>query len=490
MDYFNSNYDSDSDLESIKSFLIGDDEEAERASMSTIPFGIEELQSVPYYKRPLVQLLAVLGVGLPTFLLVSAAFKGGSQPTIAGQAPAEIDLEKAKLISALNEEREKTRSLELQNALFQQSIDVTVTKSKAETKPAPIAKPTPTQKIAKPPAPKPVARTNPQPVYQRPAAPIRTQVRTAPAVKPQLITKQTPKPDPMQQWLALANRGHYTTAHVTDKKQSTRLVSTKVPVIALQSNSDNHSLLNDSQVKTALGNTPLMSDRELIARINGENRPPKKIDFQKPKLAFAAKSTNIIDIGSTAQATLESAVVWSTGTRSQSNKKYLLRLKEEFKNIDGKVVLPEDTRLIATVREYDNSGLLAMEVAQILHQGQKIDVTPGSLLIEGKKGSPLKADLKQKGDSDFWANVGSVVAPGVERALDSASDTLIVQNGSVYRTNSGRDPLTSGAAGIADGVSQTLNRRLQNNQRESIVSYFQLDSGKTVYLKAYEDISF
>lgn len=197
MDYFNSNYDSDSDLESIKSFLIGDISEAERASMSTIPFGIEELQSVPYYKRPLVQLLAVLGVGLPTFLLVSAAFKGGSQPTIAGQAPVEIDLEKAKLISALNEEREKTRNLELQNALFQQSIDVTVTEPKAP--PASFAKPVTVAKIAAPPAPKPVARTNPQPVYQRSAAPIRPQVRTAPVVKPQPIAKQTPKPDPMQQ---------------------------------------------------------------------------------------------------------------------------------------------------------------------------------------------------------------------------------------------------------------------------------------------------
>ena len=185
-------------------------------------------------------------------------------------------------------------------------------------------------------------------------------------------------------------------------------------------------------------------------------------------------------------------MVWTNRGASQPNKKYLLRLDEEFKNIDGQAILPEDTRLIAQVKEFSNSGLLFMEVTQILYGGDKIAVPPGALLIEGKKGSPLKADLKQKGDSDFWANAGSVVTPGVERAFESVGDTLVIADGerSLLRTNnSRRDPLANGASGIADGLSQTLNRRLERNQSETILSYFQLDSGKTVYLKAYEDIS-
>ncbi|MGB5633856.1 MAG: hypothetical protein WBM86_13910, partial [Waterburya sp.] len=344
------------------------------------------------------------------------------------------------------------------------------------------------QKVATTPAPKPiVAQRNPQPVYQ-PSVP-RPQVRNVPVPRPQPVAKPLPKPDPMQQWLAIADQGHYTTAHITEKS-SARLVSKEIPLIRQPSNSDDYPLLNDSQVSDALDNTALLDDGELVARINGRSRASRRVVTQRPKTVSIARSTKIIDIGSSAKATLESAVVWSTGTRSQSNKKYLLRLKEDFANIDGEMILPEDTRLIAQVRDYSNSGLLAMEITQILHQGQKIDVPAGALVIEGKKGSPLKADLKQKGDSDFWANVGSVVAPGVERALDSAGDTLVVQNGSVFRTNDSRDPLASGVSGVADGVSSTLNRRIERNQRESILSYFQLDSGKTVYLKAYEDISF
>lgn len=444
MNYFDQ--DSDSSFEEMRTFLIGDEEEAEKASMSTIPFGLEELQEVPYYKRPLVQLFAVVGIGLPIILLVMAAFKGGSRPSIAEASPAaQLDQEKAKLVSALNEEREKIRQLELQNALYEQKMDVIVPEPKAKPKTTAKPKPAPVQTEAATPAPKPViAQRNPQPVYQSPAPkPRRTQVITTPAPKPQPIVKAEPKPDPMQQWLAIADQGHYTTAHVT-KKSSARLVSKEVPVIRQPSEKSDYPLLNDSQVSDALSHTALLDDGELVARINGKSRASRTVLTQRPKAASIARAnTNIIDIGSSAKATLESAVVWSTGTRSQSNKKYLLRLKEDFENI-----------------------------------------------IEGKKGSPLKADLKQKGDSDFWANVGSVVAPGVERALDSASDTLVVQNGSVFRTNDSRDPLASGISGVADGVSRNLNRRLERNQRETILSYFQLDSGKTVYLKAYEDISF
>ena len=485
--------DDDSNFEEIKSLLIEDDDEAEKSPTSAIPFNIEELQEVPYYKRPSVQLLTVIGIGLPIIWLIMAAFKGGSRPTIAQSIP-QIDREKANLVSALNEERERIRQLELQNALYEQKLEIVVpepkTKPKAAPKPQPKA--TPVRQVTTTPAPKPkpvVVQRKPQPVY-RPTAP-QPQIRTAPVAKPQpiAVAPPAPKPDPMQQWLAIADQGHYTTAHVT-QKPSAKLVSKEVPVIHRATNSENYPLLNDDRVRSALDETPLLSDGELVARINGQSRPSKRVVTSELTAIANTRKTNIIDIGSSAKATLESAVVWSTGTRSQSNKKYLLRLKEDFENIDGTVILPEDTRLIAQVKNYDNSGLLAMEVTQILHQGRKIDVTAGALLIEGKKGSPLKADLKQKGDSDFWANVGSVVAPGVERALDSASNTLIVQNGSVYRTNDRRDPLTSGISGVADGVSRTLNRRIQRNQRETILSYFQLDSGKTVYLKAYEDIVF
>ncbi len=491
--------DSDSNFEEIKSLLIEDDE-TEKSPTSAIPFNIEELQEVPYYKRPSVQLLTVIGIGLPIIWLIMAAFKGGERPTIAQSTP-HMDREKAKLISALNEERERIRQLELANALYSQKLDIVVPEPKATPKatPKPQPKATPVQKVTATTAPKPVVvPPSPQPIY-RPTAPYaeryplgRPQVRTAPVAKrpqPVAVAPPAPKPDPMQQWLAIADLGHYTTAYVT-QKSSARLVSKEVPVIHRATNSENYPLLNDAQVRSALDKTPLLSDGELVARINGKSRPSKTVVTSELPAIANTRKTNIIDIGSSAKATLESAVVWSTGTRSQSNKKYLLRLKEDFENIDGTVVLPQDTRLIAQVKNYDNSGLLAMEVTQILHQGRKIDVTAGALLIEGKKGSPIKADLKQKGDSDFWANVGSVVAPGVERALDSASDTLIVQNGSVYRSNSNRDPLTSGISGVADGVSRTINRRIQRNQRETILSYFQLDSGKTVYLKAYEDISF
>lgn len=470
-----------SSFEEMRDFLIGDEEAVEKASMSTtIPFDIEELQEVPYYKRPLVQLLSVVGVGLPIIWLIMAAFKGGSAPTMA-TSPVEADPEKAQLVAALNQERARIQELELQNALYEQNLEVILPKPKS--KPQPKPQPAPKKVATAAPKPAPV-QPKPQPVYRAPAP--RSQVKAAPAPKPQPVPP--PQIDPMQQWLAIADQGHYTTSHVSPKS-TPKLVSTAKSSWQQSQPSRDYPLLDDNQVVRALDNTPLLNNDELVARINGKTEPTR-ITPQPKIVSLSNAGNNIIDIGSSGEAILESAVVWSTASRNQSPKKYLLRLKEDFTNIPGKVVLPKDTRLIAQVRDYSNSGLLTMEITQILHQGRKIEIAPGALAIEGKKGSPLKADLKQKGDSDFWANVGSIVAPGIERAVDSAGDTIVVQNGSVYRSNSSRDPLASGAAGIADGVSRSLNRRIQRNQRESILDYFQLDAGKTVYLKAYEDISF
>ena len=497
----NDNFDSNSDssFEEMRDFLIGDEEPLDRAA--EIPFSLEELQPVPYYKRPLIQMATVLGVGLPLVWLVTLAFKGGEQP-VAKAASVKIDAEKTQLIAALDAEREKIRQLELEKAMYEQNIETIATKPK----PSPQPKPKPEAQTA--PAPtRRVAQTNPQPTVVRhrpqpaPRAAARRQAFTTPSEPSSLPQPQTqPKPDPMQQWLAIAEQGHYTTAYAASKPATPQLVSARDKVVREPlSHITKPPLLDDSVVKDALSNTDLLTKGELTARLDTNRLPKRRIVKKKDSdssrvtskvASLTSSNTTIIDIGSSAKATLESAVVWSAGSSNPAERKYLLRLKDDFENIEGKSVLPKGTRLIAVVKQYSNSGLLAMEVIQILHEGRKINVPAGALVIEGKKGSPLKADLKQKGDSDFWADVATTVTPGIERVIDSASDTLVVQNGSVFRTNSRRDPLASGASGIAEGINQTLNRRLRNNQRESIVSYFQLDSNQTVYLKAYEDIAF
>ena len=481
MDFFQK---SDCDLEYLETLLLGKESE-EESEPNAIPFELSELQEVPYYKRPLVQLLSVIGVGLPIIWLILAAFSGGNQPTVAKKSMSESEREKAKLILLLNQERQKNHQLALQNALAQQTKQVTHLKPIASTKPAPPPVPQPL-KIAQAAPQLQVARTAPPSVAPKPMI-AKASVRPAP--QPQAIPQ--PKQDPMAQWLALADRGHYITALVIDNKPVLTLAAHDIQVRA-QSNSNSPSLPEDRQIRARLERTPLLNESELLDRLSGSNRPKVTSTLEPPQPIASAKSAKIIDIGSSAKATLESAVVWTNRGASQPNKKYLLRLDEEFKNIDGQAILPEDTRLIAQVKEFSNSGLLFMEVTQILYGGDKIAVPPGALLIEGKKGSPLKADLKQKGDSDFWANAGSVVTPGVERAFESVGDTLVIADGerSLLRTNnSGIQPLANGASGIADGLSQTLNRRLERNQSETILSYFQLASGKTVYLKAYEDIS-
>lgn len=176
---------------------------------------------------------------------------------------------------------------------------------------------------------------------------------------------------------------------------------------------------------------------------------------------------------------------------------YLLRLQEGFKNDSGEEVLPEGTRLIARVTQTSDSGLFSMEVVYLLGANrQRIPVRPGAMLIVAEDGSPLKADLKQKGEPDFFAQIGAIVAPGVERAMSSVADSsesLILEEGdrSLIRTNGGNgDPLAAGVSGIANGATEVLSRQLESEPTQSVASYFQFDSDESVTVQVNEELIF
>ena len=208
------------------------------------------------------------------------------------------------------------------------------------------------------------------------------------------------------------------------------------------------------------------------------------------------RTSRTIGIGTSIKATLESSVVWTSNNTEPNGKKYLLQLQEGLKSVTGEEILPENTRAIAVVKESSNSGLVFMEVTHLIEGTRKIAIPSGVVQIEGKNGSPLKAKLKRKGDSDFLTDLVTIAAPGVSEAMGSladSADTLVFEEGdrSLLRTRNGNsNPLASGISGLADGAENVLNRRLQRNiNNESILSYFQLDSGKTVHLVVYEDFS-
>lgn len=221
MTKFNPN--SDHDFEQMKSFLIGDDEYP--SSNSNIPFDLEELKDIPYYKKPFVQLFVVFGTGISVIYLTLLAFKTDS-PSIAQATPVQLDQEKQNLLLALQKEQEKTHELELQNALLnQQDLVVTIpNNSKSKPKPKPKPKSTPVVKTTATLPSQTVSISSKPKLTYKPTPPRRSHLQPVAKVQPQPVVNTAPQVDPMTQWLAIANQGHYTTSHVT-QKPSTSLVS-------------------------------------------------------------------------------------------------------------------------------------------------------------------------------------------------------------------------------------------------------------------------
>ena len=463
----------------------------------------EELESVPYYKRPLVAGAFWLIIIVPCGWLLLSVFFPGSPPSSSNNQ--EKDSEKKLLKKSLEEERKKNQQLSIEKGLRTQQIEIVPVENESTSAPPPPTKSaqastaTQAQKPSQPepaPAPRPAPRTiaspaprpAPQPVVYTPAPRPQPSPATPRVDKPQVVPE--PEPDPMEQWLAQANRGHYIAQGDTPYRPAVQNVSYTTPnpspvAYAAPNPTAPASSPPERQLPTITIPTPVPLD-------SSASNP---IEAPRPASTYGVETEQILDIGSSAESVLETGIAW-TEQGIPPNRQYLLRLKEAFTNTEGVEVLPEDTRLIAQISETSNSGLFFMEVTAIVgDNGERILVTPGVLQIVAEDGSPLKADLKQKGGPGFWDNFGAIAAPGVERAFESiadSADSLLVNDGdrSIVRTSgSGDNPRAAGISGVASGASDVFSSQLESRRTEKAVPYFQFESGKNVRIMVYEDFS-
>ena len=500
------------------------------------------LSSVPYYKKPSVKIASIILLGCPLIWLVWSAF--GSSPQAAEKKEENpYAQENEQLKVSLDEARQQLEEMNLQASIANQQKDIQLiepvesTPAKKETEPQPKPQPAPV-KVARTTQPdRPVARI--QPVYK------------APVVK---------EIDPMEQWLAQADRGYSRSSF--NKPYLDEAIASAIPIPPPPTpdyKSERHlplpetvvystvettiaakteeikpiprtSLLNESRLTSIRKQPSLFDDDQLRARLNrgGEilasrNNPTRSfaLEFQEqiedsasstenPEVVASSStpiktnkdfnnvtatkssdsqsnSVEILDIGSKAKATLVEGIAWTQESFNQ-DRKYILYLEEGFENSRGKEVLQSGTRLIAQIERVSSSGLFTMKVTHIVKSFNepKIPVPPGTLEILAKDGSPLQAKLKRKGNSDFLSDLGSVVAPGVERALDSSTNVLVNDNFSFTTSNS--DPLTSGLSGAAKGASNLVRQRTRSNSnRSSTLSYFQFKGDRTVRVVVNDD---
>ena len=138
--------------------------------------------------------------------------------------------------------------------------------------------------------------------------------------------------------------------------------------------------------------------------------------------------------------------------------------------------------MIAQISKVSREGLFSLKISHIVRgfDQPKIDVPPGTLEIVAQDGSPLRANLKQEGNSNF---LSEVVAPGVEAVLNSSANNL---TGSYSGVSS--DPLSAGASGVARSTSNLIRQRMRGSGRSSRnLSYFVFEGDQTVRVVVNED---
>lgn len=460
-------------------------------------------QEQPWWMKPGPRMI-VAGGAVMTLLYVLFQMFGlwgtseSPQPSLVATDAAAIDQQVEARLQQLQEENENLKREQILSEPLPEASPQPV-KQAAPPKPqvtraAPPQRSYPTQPVratARPSPPRIVYRSVAEPLPQRVAAPAPPPAPVAPAraIQPQA----EPAPEPMEQWLAAANLGHYTAAKGDTYASQPAAYTPPEPYAAAPAGVEQDSGFPVAELPTAVSlgteaNTgfPSPPGSEVAADPMAEPGSP----FGATDVAYSGQ---YLDIGSSAEAVLQNGLAW-TQNSPQSNRNIVLRLREGFKNSSGQQILPKGTRLIAQVTEASGSGLFAMDVTHILQGREKTPVPPGAMQVMAEDGSPLKADLKRKGGRGFWANFGSILAPGVEDAMDAvagSADSLILEDGdrSLIRSSGGnRNPLAAGLSGMAGGAATVFSSRLQDTPEERAVPYFQFDSGKSVRVFVNDDL--
>lgn len=540
--------------------LLFDDEPTQEKAQSDQPrllkerglsSDLEELEPVPYYKRPKVQAAAMIALTFPLGWGLVSAFSPPKQATQPNTPTTDVEDRQNQLLrESLEQERQKNQDLTIDKGLRAQHVEVAPPNTKPTPKPIrqstsapPVRQPTPPppQTVAPRPSPVYVTRTVPTSTY----APRRVSTPAPPKTSPKTVSykpsqpatvapvasqqQAQPEPEPMEQWLEQANKGHYVTSSVAGSEAVAQ------PAVYTSSAQDYRGPAGsyepstgdvydasvpppDSYPTSAEGSVPDASvgypsatiptpvplgteaqstyPAQDIAGVPGEPQYPSQYPSEYPQQSY--QPAEVLDIGSSAQAVLETGVAWSDEGLEQ-NSKHILRLDEGFKNRQGVEVLPRGTYLVAEVTQKSDAGLFVMEVTQIVRSGdrQKLPVQPGALQIMAKDGSPLQASLKKKGGPGFSSDLAAILAPGLEGAMNAVSesaDTLLVQDGdrSIVRSNGGgTNPIASAVGGIAEGISRVYGSKLDRTQsRSEVVSYFKFDGGKSVRVFVNEDLAF
>ncbi|ACC85362.1 TrbI/VirB10 family protein [Nostoc punctiforme] len=366
-----------------------------------------------------------------------------------------------------------------------------VTKKNAETAPptptiTPTATVTPTPTVKTQPTPtRPLTihQAPPLPTVTRPsrsnrvaAQPVVRQSAPAPVSKPiksqvvsnPLPSRTTPK-DPMQEWLAAANVGNYSSTDTGNADLN-----------------QEEAELGNVQVNGGIGVKPDSLPRS--DRNSSPQSPPTNYDGKR------------VLVGTRAAGMIETPVAWvGSGVSNQQQQNSLIRLTQPLKAFDGSEVLPKNAYVVAMINPTNSEIVQMTAVSVLVNINGKTEEKPlpqNSILILGKNGNLLKAESRQGGSNlgnSLMASMLSGLSKVAEIQNRANSETTISSLGTTTTTTSNSDKNL--LAGFTEGsINQILSRMKNSNEQQlqqvqQQQQVFVIETGKPVQIFVNQSIS-
>lgn len=217
-------------------------------------------------------------------------------------------------------------------------------------------------------------------------------------------------------------------------------------------------------------------------------------------------SANTLLVGTTARASLKTALVFSTdGNRAIGSApglipKFIVTLQEAISTVDGKVAIPANASLIVVARPLDaKSGLSELDVVGIVINGRELTPPANAITIRGADGAPLIADKYfDRGSEISGMDVGTFLTSAlaeVGKLTNSPTSTSSISTlGGSSTVNTAPPPNYLGAA-LSGGfgiLSETLNRRSQQALEEikTRPNVFFIPAGKELQVFVNQSVTF
>ena len=204
--------------------------------------------------------------------------------------------------------------------------------------------------------------------------------------------------------------------------------------------------------------------------------PPSRSPEVSSTLGFPGLSTYAnqkkLKIGTQATATLINPIAWLPDGKAAAfanSPKFIVRLDEPLKGIDGETVIPSGAELVVAVRSLDSkTGLADLTALQVIINQQEYSPPTGAITIRGEAGKPLMADkLQDKGKEIASGDMALILFGSLAKVggiLNQPNSSTSIATGLTTVNSVSNSPNILGAA-LEGGFSVLAQQQQQRNQQ-------------------------